>query len=109
MDENNVVDTPKPQAGTWILFAPDGRKWEADSPLKVVSLEQRERVPAAVALERIAAAVQEDQDAEAEMRRLLTFVVVHSNMRRLASEGFLEDARRVLGISHSAFEGQDGK
>jgi hypothetical protein len=41
------------QEGTWTLTAPDGRKWQADSPLRVVSLEQRQRVPAEVALHRI--------------------------------------------------------
>jgi hypothetical protein len=45
--------TPPPQAGTWTLTAPDGRTWHADSPLKCASLEQRERVPASVALARI--------------------------------------------------------
>lgn len=43
-----------PQAGTWTLTAPDGRTWTADNPLAVVGREQRERVPASVALQRIA-------------------------------------------------------
>ena len=49
-------ETPKPQAGEWTLTAPDGRTWKADSPLKTVGAEQRERVPAKVAIERIFAA-----------------------------------------------------
>lgn len=46
--------TPPPQAGTWTLTAPDGRTWQADSPLKCCGLEQRERVPASVAMARLA-------------------------------------------------------
>lgn len=46
--------TPPPQAGTWTLTAPDGRTWQADSPLKCCSLEQRGRVPASVAMARLA-------------------------------------------------------
>lgn len=42
-----------PQRGTWTLVAPDGRKWEADSPLEACGKEQRERIPASLALERI--------------------------------------------------------
>jgi hypothetical protein len=45
--------TPPAQSGTWTLTAPDGRTWQADSPLKACGLEQRERVPAGVALARI--------------------------------------------------------
>lgn len=42
-----------PQKGVWTLIAPDGRTWLAESPLRLVSLEQRQRVPAEVALQRI--------------------------------------------------------
>jgi hypothetical protein len=42
-----------PQKGTWTLVAPDGRIWQADSPLAVVGKEQRERIPPSLALERI--------------------------------------------------------
>ncbi len=45
--------TPPHQSGEWTLTAPDGRTWKADSPLKCCGLEQRERVPANVALARI--------------------------------------------------------
>jgi len=51
-----TIYTPKPQSGTWKLTAPDGRTWEGDSPLKACGAEQRERVPAQVALQRIYAA-----------------------------------------------------
>lgn len=46
--------TPKPQEGIWSLIAPDGRMWTAESPLQVCAAESRERVPAHVALARIA-------------------------------------------------------
>lgn len=57
-----MADTPKPMQGTWTLTAPDGRTWQADSPLRVVAVESRERIPATVALERIYAAASEDHD-----------------------------------------------
>ena len=53
------METPKPQFGTWTLTAPDGRTWKADSPLRCVSIEMRERVPAHVAMARIWAAIDE--------------------------------------------------
>lgn len=96
-----MVDTPKPQAGTWTLVAPDGRQWKAESPLKCVSKEMLERVPPQVALERIADAIQEVRDDEAEMRRLLTYAVTHSNMRHVANECWLRDARQVLGLTET--------
>ena len=34
--------TPKPQGGMWTLTAPDGRTYQADSPLRCCGLEQRE-------------------------------------------------------------------
>lgn len=58
------METPKPQQGTWTLTAPDGRQWQADSPLRTVSLEQRERVPADVALGRVLAMASEPDFAE---------------------------------------------
>lgn len=47
------METPKPIRGVWKLTAPDGRTWQAESPLRCCSAEQRERVPADVAIERI--------------------------------------------------------
>lgn len=58
-----MTSTPSPQQGIWTLTAPDGRTWQADSPLKAVSAEQRERVPAKVAVDRIFAACEEAQTA----------------------------------------------
>lgn len=58
------METPKPMAGTWTLTAPDGRQWQAGSPLRTVSLEQRERVPADVALGRVLAMASEPDFAE---------------------------------------------
>lgn len=46
--------TPKPQEGQWTLTAPDGRRWTAESPMRVCAAESRERIPAHVALARIA-------------------------------------------------------
>lgn len=45
--------TPPHEAGEWRLIGPSGKTWLADSPLKCVGLEQRERIPASVALKRI--------------------------------------------------------
>ena len=53
IDRRSKHETPKAQEGIWTLVAPDGRKWQAESPIKVVAAEQRERVPEHVAVERI--------------------------------------------------------
>lgn len=53
--------TEAAEQGIWTLTAPSGRTWTGDSPLKVCATEQRERVPAYVALERIRAEVARDQ------------------------------------------------
>src|SRR5687767_4416501 len=51
----SIPDAPTPPAmtGTWTLTAPDGRQWQAESPLKCCKAEMDERVPADVALARI--------------------------------------------------------
>lgn len=49
-----------PQKGIWTLIAPDGRKWQGSSGLEVAGLEQRERIPASVALERIYRALDDE-------------------------------------------------
>ena len=54
-----MIETPKPMNGTWTLTAPDGRTWQADSPLRCVGAEQRERVPEDLALARVLAAASE--------------------------------------------------
>lgn len=56
--------TPPHQAGTWTLTAPDGRTWQADSPLRACAIEQRERVPASVAYARIMAELKRTEDAD---------------------------------------------
>lgn len=48
--------------GTWTLTAPDGRTWQAESPIRCVALESRERVPAEVRLQRIYAICDETPD-----------------------------------------------
>lgn len=62
--ERTTMETPKPMPGTWTLTAPDGRTWQADSPLRCVSVEQRERVPADVALARVVEMANEPDFAE---------------------------------------------
>ena len=57
--QDHCMDCAGPQAGTWTLTAPDGRTWQADSPLRCVSAEMLERVPASVAVARIWAAVKD--------------------------------------------------
>jgi hypothetical protein len=45
--------TPEPMVGNWCLIAPDGRTWNAGSPIKCVNAERLDRVPSVVALARI--------------------------------------------------------
>jgi hypothetical protein len=52
--------TPKPQVGTWTLTAPDGTTWQADAPMRCLAAEIRSRVPAHIALGRIAKSMEED-------------------------------------------------
>ena len=59
------MKTQKPMTGTWTLTAPDGRIWQAETPLRCCGLEQRARVPAEVAIARILEAaklVADDRD-----------------------------------------------
>lgn len=65
--------TPPPQSGTWLLTAPDGRTWSADSPLRACAAEQRERVPAVIALDRIHAALAEPDEFKPEHLPLARF------------------------------------
>jgi len=61
------METPKPMPGIWTLTAPDGRTWQAESPLRCCGAESRERIPAEVALGRILKAAEptpDEQDAE---------------------------------------------
>lgn len=57
--------TPKPQAGTWTLTAPDGRTWTAEGPLQCVTAEVNDRIPPDVALARIRMSL-EDETAPAD-------------------------------------------
>lgn len=50
----------KVQPGTWELRAPDGTSWHESSPMKCLRAEQRDRIPASVAMARIFAAVDEE-------------------------------------------------
>lgn len=59
-----MSETPKSRQGTWTLIGPDGRQWQAESPIHCIRAEQRERVPADVALARILAAADEPDFAE---------------------------------------------
>lgn len=51
------MKTPKPQKGIWKLTAPDGRNWQAESPIQCVLAEQKERVPAKIAMKRVLNAI----------------------------------------------------
>ncbi len=59
-----MENTPKAQKGTWTLIAPDGRKWQDESPLKVAAKEMRERVPVCVGVQRLIKAITEAEDHE---------------------------------------------
>lgn len=61
------TETQKPQEGTWILTAPNGREWAERSPLACVAAEQRERIPATVRLQRILDAADEPTELEKEL------------------------------------------
>ena len=56
--------TAAPMEGTWRLVAPNGREWEAESPLHCVRKEMSARVPPSVQLARILAAAEEPDFAE---------------------------------------------
>ncbi len=58
----------KSMQGTWTLIAPDGRQWQACSPLQCCSAENRERIPPEVALARIMAAIDEPDFAERHLQ-----------------------------------------
>lgn len=75
------METPKPMQGVWSLIAPDGREWRESSPLRCVSLEQSERVPAQVALARILEAAKPDAD-ELLLRMALDALEYHRDQTR---------------------------
>lgn len=49
------METPKPMSGAWILKRPDGKCYAAESPIACLRFEQRDRVPAQLAVQRIMA------------------------------------------------------
>lgn len=60
------METLKSMPGTWTLTAPDGRTWQADTPLRCAAAEQRERVPADVAMARVMEAIKPSPEEEAD-------------------------------------------
>jgi hypothetical protein len=56
--------TPKAMEGTWMLVAPNGKEYAADSPLRCLKMEMDERVPPSVALARVLAIADEPDFAE---------------------------------------------
>jgi hypothetical protein len=52
-------ETPKPEQGTWVLVAPSGKFFKADSPIHCLHIEIESRVPPHVALGRIARSIDE--------------------------------------------------
>ena len=54
--------------GEWMLIAPNGRKWTAESPLHCVRAELNDRVPATVQLQRIMKACKESDFAERHLQ-----------------------------------------
>lgn len=48
-----VSKSPPAMEGTWILTAPNGREYAAESPLRCCGMEQRERIPPLVAIARV--------------------------------------------------------
>jgi hypothetical protein len=61
-----MSDYPKVQEGIWTLIAPDGRRWTAESPLRLAALENAERIPATERLRRIMAACSQSQSKGVE-------------------------------------------
>lgn len=85
--------TPEPMAGVWVLTAPDGQTWTADSPMRVVTKEVNSRVPPQVALARI--------------RRSLTDEEGPAHLCPEPADGLEFDARGVLGPKRDAHRGGD--
>jgi len=65
-----MAETQKQQAGTWILIAPDGRRFEAETPMLCARNELHDRVPASVALERIMAESDDNDIGEYEAQTI---------------------------------------
>jgi len=56
------LPTPKPASGTWRLIAPDGATYTGESPIACIRAEAEVRIPAHIALGRIARAMDEEGD-----------------------------------------------
>jgi hypothetical protein len=79
-----------PMAGPWVLIRPDGKTYRTDSPLRCVSMESRERIPATVALQRIYDAADEPTELEKEMvnaLQLFTDTIHAVENRCMAADG----------------------
>lgn len=61
-----VSATAPAMEGTWVLTAPNGREYIAESPMGCWRAEQHERIPAKVALARIYVATFLDSDLDEE-------------------------------------------
>jgi hypothetical protein len=55
------TETPPPMAGTWTLVRPDGKHFDAESPMRCVHTEMQDRVPPLVALARIRRGLMDEQ------------------------------------------------
>lgn len=62
------METPKSMLGTWTLVRPDGKQFEAESPIHCVRAEMDERVPPSVQLARVLAAAEEPDFAERHLQ-----------------------------------------
>lgn len=113
MSEGNPTtenDTYAAQAGTWTLTAPDGRQWQTDSPLKCASLEQRQRVPAELALSRIYSEADKWCEGVIELKRDGDHIVVSVERRGTYVEVIREYSPGETPIGHAVHPaGIDGE
>lgn len=89
------------QQGTWTLTAPDGRQWQGPSPLKVVSIELNERVPASVQLARLQAEANTWVEGIIELKRDGDYVVVSIERHGKYVEVIREFSPGELPIGHA--------
>lgn len=86
--------------GTWTLTSPDGRQWQASSPLKCCKSEMDERVPAAVALARIlreaAAPVESERERTPEQ-----YAIEHGRYLASAARQFMDACNAVWSAQQS--------
>lgn len=60
-----ATPTPKPEAGEWMLVSPSGHVYVGENPIRCVSAESKQRIPAEVALARIRVGL-EDEDGKTD-------------------------------------------